>query len=170
MRHNYSGIYGRVELRPLNAGDAELMRRLRNRRRDRFVTSEEISEQQQREWFDSYQDKAGDYMFSVYHLETGKWVGAVGIYDLDEETGQAEFGRLMVDSGIVGEHGLGTYATICASEIAFAVLKVKKLILEVYADNIAAIKTYDRSGFKKLHTIKDPNGREMIQMELTERK
>ena len=104
-------------------------------------------------------------MFSVYHAITNEWIGAVGIYNLNKETGMAEFGRLVIDGDIVNERGLGTDTTICASEIAFSILNIKTLILEVYADNIAAIKTYSRSGFKNTGVSEDTNGKKMFLME-----
>lgn len=167
MEHAYLMRYRRVELRPLTQNESEQMRVLRNARRNRFVTSAEISAAAQEKWFQNYLQKPGDYMFSVYHIRTGKWIGAVGIYDLDEETGRAEFGRLLIDKTGINENGLGTDATICACRIAFSMLRVKRIALEVYVDNGAAIQTYLRSGFRLCGEISDINGKKLKQMELS---
>ena len=167
MNHDYTMKYDRVELRPLTYEDAENMRILRNSNRDRFVTSAEISREAQRAWFEKYLKKNGDCMFSVYHIKTGKWIGAVGIYDINEEAGTAEFGRLLVDKTVTGESGLGTDTTICACSIAFSHIKVKKVLLEVYEDNIPAVRTYLRSGFTEYGETFDDNGKRMILMELS---
>jgi len=45
------------------------------------------------------------------------------------------------------------------------VLKVKVLISEVFAENIPAIKLYQRYGFKAI-TTKEEKNREIIHMEL----
>lgn len=78
MNHTYSGRYCRVELRPLTQSASEQMRVLRNARRNYFLTSAEIGSAAQAKWFQNYLQKADDYMFSVYHVRTGKWIGEIG--------------------------------------------------------------------------------------------
>lgn len=167
MKHGYSMRYRRVELRPLTAETAEQMRVLRNARRDCFVNSGEISTEAQEKWFQNYLKKPNDYMFAVFHVRTGKWIGAVSIYDVDVSGGQAEFGRLLIDKTLVNESGLGADTTVCACRIAFSMLDIQRVVLEVYADNAPAVHTYLHSGFRQYGEISDNNGRKLIQMELS---
>lgn len=167
MKHEYVLAYGRVILRPLEMEDAEKMRILRNKNRRFFVCSEEITEEQQQQWYKTYLNRKNDYLFSVFYQE--KWVGTVSLYDVDTEQSCAEFGRLMIDRDAAGIGGLGLDATQAACRIAFEDLGIHTVKLEVYEDNEAAKATYLKAGFAPVETFCDNSGQKMIRMELTQR-
>lgn len=148
MDHTFSNSFGGVVLSPLAESDLEALRRLRNQNATWFLNSAEISEEQQRAWYQRYLQKKNDVMFRVGTRERREqFIGAVALYDIDRETGQAEFGRLMIDREAAGRSGLGYDATMCACEFGFARLGLQRIYLDVYADNIAAVKTYEKAGF-----------------------
>ena len=104
-------------------------------------------------------------MFRVSPRERPEqFIGAVALYDIDGETRQAEFGRLMIDREAAGRRGLGYDATVCACEFGFARLGLQRIYLDVYADNIAAVKTYEKAGFIT-YDRKKMNGRQLLNME-----
>lgn len=166
LEHDISMIYSRVELEPLTLKDAMLLRQLRNSRSECFINSEPIDEEKQIRWYKRYLAQENDYMFSVRHIASNKWIGAVGIYDISAERDEAQFGRLIVDGKRVNERGLGVDTTKCACKIAFEALGINRLFLEVYEDNTVAIKTYERAGFTQYGSIHDDNKKRLITMQL----
>ena len=165
MKHGYTSRYGRVQLQPLTGKDAERMRLLRNRNSSRFFYDHNISPEQQKKWYASYLDTAQDYMFSVYLQDENHWIGAVGIYNVDLQKMTGEFGRLLIDKETTVQRGLGVDVTEAACKFAFEQLGLKMVYLEVYADNIAAIRTYEKSGFELYETRNAGNKKSILYME-----
>ena len=162
MKHNLTGKYGKITLIPLEESHIEEMRVLRNKNKDFFVYSGVISESDQKSWYNKYLLTEGDFAFSVMLEDT--WIGSVSIYNVDTENQTAEFGRLLVDRDKANQKGLGVDTTICACNIAFAQLNINKITLQVYDDNIAAYKTYLKSGFTEVGFSFDKNGKKLIDM------
>ncbi len=160
MKHTYSGEYKDIKLVPLEEEHIENLRLLRNKHRHRFVYSGLISEEAQKKWYQNYLNKENDYSFSVLYDDI--WIGSVSIYGIEGTT--AEFGRLLIDSEKANRHGLGTDTTICACNIAFEMMGIKTIILEVYEDNPAAYKTYIKSGFSETGVSYDKEGKKLINM------
>jgi RimJ/RimL family protein N-acetyltransferase len=166
MDHGLQGRYKRVRLRPLAAADIEPLRLLRNREREWFKDSQVITAAQQQQWFASYLDKPGDYMFAVEFAHAPYlFIGAVALYDVDEAAGEAEFGRIIIDSEAVGGvRGLGVDTTQCVCAIGFEQLDLRRIHLEVLAGNERAIRTYERAGFKRLEPAGGQAGDGMVHM------
>ena len=57
--------------------------------------------------------------------------------------------------------------TKAACAVAFDYLNVKSIKLEVFKDNISAIKTYKRAGFKTVGETIIDNGQSMYLMKIT---
>ncbi len=139
--------YGRVELRPLTLEDAQRLRELRNKNSSKFFDSSQITEEAQTKWYECYLAKENDYMFSVLLLPEKRWVGAVSIYQVNHTERSGEFGRLVIDRDAANERGLGLDATLAACQFAFEQLSLKTICLEVYEDNVPAVRTYQKAGF-----------------------
>lgn len=167
MKHQYSASVGRIKIIPLSESDSQRYRQIRNREENRkkFIYSEMISEESQTEWYAKYEQLAGDYMFAVY--SDSQFLGGNAVYNMEEKTRTAEYGRLLIDKTACSEGGRGYEATIAALHIAFLDMKLKKIHLEVYIDNIPAYKIYLKSGFKVKELREDPEGRAMYYMEIT---
>jgi len=161
MKHTYSVRLGELQLRPLEEADLENVRLLRNRNRQWFVYSGEITQERQKTWYQQYLLQDGDYMFSAFYRNI--WIGAAALYDTAD--GQTEFGRLLVDRVAAGRGGLGTEITKAICQIGFEQLSIKTICLEVYTDNIPAQVTYLKAGFRPTDMIRDPNGRKMLCMD-----
>jgi RimJ/RimL family protein N-acetyltransferase len=100
MRHHYTIQKGSYRLRPIRLDDAQFVVDLRNHpRRSRFihVTSSDVV--QQEEWLHHYFERSSDYYFVIEHVKTGEREGTLGIYNVDENTGVAEWGRWIVRPG-----------------------------------------------------------------------
>lgn len=152
MKHAISISDNGILLRPLDEADSEKYRILRNKNeyRKHFFSQEMIAEEQQMRWYREYLEKKNDYMFSVYRQNgQPEFIGCCAVYDVDIHKRRAEYGRLVIDKSKAANKGYGRTATELAKEIAWKELGLKELYLEVYSDNIAAIKVYEGAGFVK---------------------
>lgn len=158
---NFDDVY----IRELNASDIEILRLVRNQSKNRtcFIYNKEISYEQQCTWYESYCNNDTDYMYSVIRKEDETPVGFGALYNLTGDT--AEFGRLLVHKDVYKKSGLGTYILTSLIAIARDRFHLQKLTLEVFLDNISAIKIYLNCGFKE-YDRRTVNHRELICMEL----
>jgi RimJ/RimL family protein N-acetyltransferase len=151
--------YNGIILRPLEREDIEPLRILRNRPENRkwFKNCTEIPKEEQIKWYEKYMKKEGDYMFAIVECNTPKeFIGAVALYEVDTITQSGEFGRIIIDKEKASRSGLGYDATVGACQIGFEQLCLRTITLEVFSDNISAIRTYEKAGFvacKKTSTI-----------------
>lgn len=170
MEHNFSYKHNKVCITPLYEQDIEALRQLRNRIDNRkwFINSNEIDKECQIKWFENYKIKKNEYMFSIHPIsQQDRFIGAVALYGINKESKTAEFGRLIIDKESVEEKGLGYDATMCACSIGFEQLGLNKILLEVFEENISAIKTYQKAGFDFINSDKLDNGKSIVQMQLT---
>lgn len=158
----------RISLHPISEKDSEHLRLLRNRDENRkwFLYSEEITKEQQQNWFKKYLLTANDYMFSVISNANSSFIGTVALYNVDENKKTAEVGRIIVDKKITNEKGLGLEVTTAALFIGFDMIGLHTIHLEVFADNIRAISVYKKTGFIQKNQYYKQN-KEIIYMEIT---
>lgn len=162
MLHNLSDTARRVVLRPLQHRDVEALRILRNGERKWFIYSEEIDQKTQQLWFKNYLQTENDYMFSVSEVQRPDlFIGAVALYNFNNEEKTCEFGRIVINSDTATERGLGLDTTVCACKIGFKQLGLQKIVLEVFSNNIRAVKTYQKAGF-----IRYDEANRLLKMEL----
>ncbi len=162
MKHSFSMTLDHIELRPLEIGEIEQMRILRNQARQYFVCSEEISKIAQAAWYEKYLSAPGDYMFSIYYQQ--QWIGAAALYNA--ANGAAEFGRLVIDRTKTDRGGLGVQVTRAVCKFGFEELGLIRIYLEVFENNLAARKTYERAGFRYTERTIEKSGCRMAEMEL----
>ena len=162
------GNYDDIRLFPIEKEDIEEIRILRNDNKNFFFYSEEITEEEQKKWFEKYIKKDDDYTFKIVKTsDLHDIIGIVALYDFIPDIKQCEFGRIIINHNKNNERGIGLKATECACQIAFEQLGVDKIILEVFADNIRAFKTYLKAGFKEIRReCTQSNKKEIIYMEL----
>lgn len=152
MLHEFTGAGHRIILKPFTQEDIEPLRLLRNKPHNRrwFVYADEISADAQKQWFEQYKAAADDVMFSVTRsAQPDQFIGAVALYHIDQNNGSAEFGRILIDSENVKEKGLGLDATLCVLKIGFGQMGLERVYLEVFSDNMRAIRLYEKAGFTK---------------------
>lgn len=158
---DYEGIHVRL----LSEFDIETLRTLRNKDKNRinFIYQKEISHKEQSAWYDSYCKNNTDYMYSIIRKSDNALIGFAALYNINHD--EAEFGRLLVDKEKYKQSGLGTYILKHLISIAKEELRLKKITLEVFSDNIPALTIYNRCGFKA-YSRSIINDREIIKMEL----
>lgn len=168
MEHRFEIYKEGIILKPLGYKDIELLRVLRNKNENRncFLYSDIISKEQQEAWYQNYLKKTGDYMFSIFkENKLDEFLGAVAIYNFDEEDNSAEFGRIILDKSKINEKGIGSIVTKIFCDFVFKNFSLEEIKLEVFKDNIAALKTYEKVGFEKKHEFKE-KGRILVKMSL----
>lgn len=148
-----------IRLRLLLEKDLPMTLGWRNKERIRvwFKSSNLLEFENHSIWFHDYQQRENDFLFVIEVLEDSifKPVGQVGIYDIDYEKMEGEFGRLMIGEDSALGKGYAARATKSLLEFFRTVHHLKSFKLEVKADNKSAIRIYESVGFQAKH--KDGN-------------
>jgi len=87
--------------------------------------------------------------------ESHQIIGQISLYNIDWINLRAEFGRLMIGQIEAQGKGYADEATSMLLNYAASKLGIKEIFLEVFCDNLKAIKIYKKHGFK---TTKIDNG------------
>lgn len=165
MDHTYAISHGRIRLGPLLQEEIEDARMLRNENRTGFMDNRMITPEAQKTWFSRYLEHPSEIMFSVYRADSGRWIGTAALFSIDREHASAECGRFMIDKVRAQEKGMGREAVEAVCRIGFETMKLERVYLSVYEDNIPAVKTYQRAGFREYGVSWDPVGRKLLLME-----
>jgi len=143
-----------ISLRKITENDTSLILKWRNSQfvKNNFVIREPLTEENQRNWMESViaKEKAIQYII----LSNNFPVGSVYIRDIDYTHKKGEFGIFIGEKSFIGK-GLGLFATKEILKIAFDDIKLHRVYLRVFTDNISAIKTYRKAGFTKEGVLKD---------------
>jgi RimJ/RimL family protein N-acetyltransferase len=117
-----------------------------------FVLREQFTEQSQKIWLNDIitKGKAIQYIILIDDIP----IGSVYIRDINYIHKKGEFGIFIGEKDFIGK-GFGFLATKEILEIAFEKLKLHRVYLRVFPDNISAIKTYEKIGFTKEGLLKD---------------
>ena len=167
MKHSYSISYKNVALKPISDGELELLRTWRNDpantkylRQIPYITPE-----MQKRWYESYLANGDEMTFAIFETkQLGRAVGSLSLYDFCD--GEAEFGKILIGDSEAHGRSVGLHATVAALKIAFAYLKLKKLRLHVFSDNIPAVKVYAKAGFEVVDEH-ETNGMKELTMEIS---
>ena len=168
MLHELKKKFEDIVLKPLEQKNIEDLRNLRNKKENRkcFIYQKEITKEEQEKWYKKYLEKEEDLMFSAFLKENEENpVGFAALYDIDKNSKKCEFGRIIVDKSKVIKKGIGYQITKCLCDIGFQNLGLDMIYLEVFSDNIPALKTYLKVGFVEKNRYKKED-REIIYMEL----
>ncbi len=90
--------------------------------------------------------------FTIYDRRDGEAVGTSALMNVDYAHGRARFGILL---GERRGQGLGTEATRLTLDWAFHVMGLRNVMLEVFPWNEAAIRAYERAGFRHVGRRRD---------------
>ncbi|MFA5258836.1 MAG: GNAT family protein [Candidatus Pacearchaeota archaeon] len=119
-----------------------------------------------KEMHDEWKKDFKNMTFCILNKETKEPVGDINLFDSKEFKGLPEM------SIMIGEHlkkGFGTEASRLLLDFAFKKLKLSKINLTVYKDNIPAVNLYKKLGFKIFGEIKDEDNREEHLMKITKK-
>lgn len=91
--------------------------------------------------------------------QTGTEIGSVYLRDIDREKGEAEYGVFIGEEKALGQ-GYGTQAAKLALDYGFGELGLKKIFLRLLEDNVKALGSYEKAGFRMIK-----NRRETVFLE-----
>jgi len=139
----------RLDLKPVDRGDIETLRVWRNKHGQNFFTSDTITKQQQRAWYQHYQDNYGrDFMYLI-KLKDGTPIGTIALYNVEMADRTADIGRILLLEQFRSQGYMEEALEMLVKE-AFEKIRVWKLRLSCYLDNAGAISAYHKVGFQSL--------------------
>lgn len=152
-----------VFLRPMTEEDTDLIVRWRNSDgvRKNFVYRELFTKQSHERWIETMV-KTGRVVQMIIcerldpdgRTQEGNPVGSVFIRDIDHTHHKGEYGIFIGEENARGR-GIGTVAAKLMIRYAFEELGLHKLFLRVFADNAAALCSYEKAGFLREAYLKD---------------
>ena len=165
MEHTNEITYKNVWLRPLKECDIEFLRNWRNNPDNTLYLKKisYITPEMQKKWFEGYINNKDEICFAIIeNNELNRLVGSLSLYHFEND--ECLFGKILI--GDVDAHGrkVGLNATLAAIKIAFEQLKMKRVRLFVYADNLVAYKIYSKAGFNVIEEHEDAYGRRELTM------
>jgi RimJ/RimL family protein N-acetyltransferase len=149
VRHDLR-LDGRAfRLRPIDLGDAGLVVALRT---DPLAAGRlhpvSGSEADQVDWLTRYLLRPGDWYWIVESRFDDAPEGTVGLYDLDEATGAAEWGRWILRPGSLA----AAESALLLYRIAFEHLGLNEVCCRTVATNAAVVSFHDRAGLVRAGT------------------
>lgn len=164
-------------VRPISLDDTKLIVEWRNREhiRNNFIFRDPFTIEMHENWM---RTKVESGEVEQFIIENGKAedggekrpVGSVYFRDVNYVTGQAEYGIFIGEEDVLGK-GIGSQVAKWAVLYAKEELKLQTLILRVFADNVGAVKSYEKAGFIQTEYIKDylqdeKGSRDLIMMKI----
>ena len=155
MRHyedDKAGIY----LRPMTEDDTDLIVAWRNSDgvRKHFIYQAMFTREGHLNWLKTVVEPGKAAQMIICELGTDKPLGSVYIRDIDAGHRKGEYG-IFIGEEVARGRGIGTAAAKLMMQYAFEELKLHRLFLRVYADNLRAIRSYEKAGFVREAYLKD---------------
>lgn len=146
----------KIRLRLMNGQDADLIVHWRNnpRVRNNFIYQKPFTREGHENWVRTMVDTGKVVQFIIEDISTGQPVGSVYFRDIDKEHLKAEYGIFIGEDSAVGK-GVGSEAARLAVQYGFEELGLHKIFLRAFADNVGAIRSYEKAGFVKEGYFKD---------------
>ena len=149
-----------IRLRPPEAEDVPLfVRWLSNPDLRYYVTVRYISEALERRWFEGLVSSTGDAApdrlhFVIETLEGVQPIGVIGLDGINWRDRNAEFGIIIGDPDFWGK-GFGSDALLAILNVGFCWFNLHRIFLHVVAENVRAIRAYEKCGFKHEGRLRD---------------
>lgn len=145
-----------IYLRPIGMEDTGLIVKWRNEDRVRrnFIYQAPFTKEGHERWMRTKVASGEVVQFIICEKENDRPIGSVYFRDIDPLNKKAEYGIFIGEADCAGK-GIGTETARLAVRYARDVLKLHKLMLRVFADNAAAVKSYRNAGFVQEAHLKD---------------
>lgn len=156
-----------VTLRPINAGDVDVMWEMVNDPvgLDLTATTSTFTFDQIRAWCESRQFQDQRLDLAVVDNESGEVVGEVVLNEFDPQTESSNF-RIALRGERWFGRGFGTEATRLIVEHGLRAVDLRSIHLGVLMRNPRAVRTYEKVGFRRVKVEVD-DGETWIEMEIT---
>ena len=102
-------------------------------------------------WLNHALMDSGEAVFTIYRRDTGQAIGNAGLHNIDHFHRISDFG-IVIGERTAWNLGFGTSVTRLLLAYGFDVLGLKNIMLQVYASNPGAVRTYEKAGFRLIGT------------------
>lgn len=146
----------KIVLRKITREDTDNIVKWRNneRVREHFIYREIFTPQGHEKWMDTMVATGKVEQFIICEKADMRPVGSVFFRDIDRVKKEAEYGIFIGEDDAVGK-GYGSETARLAVRYAWEKLGMQKLVLRVFTDNEAAVRSYEQAGFLKESILKD---------------
>ena len=147
----------KIRLRAIEESDLSVLSawRFDDTNYDYFYEFPVINSTQNRKWFEGSLSNRNEVNFVVEHLEDKKVIGTISLVNIDQRSRKAEMGRVLIGNTKYHGQKIGQEMIQLVLQYALNDLNLRKIYCEVFADNIPAIKTYEKCKFITEGTFKD---------------
>ena len=159
-----------IELIPLKAEHLEMVRKWRNSPEvsSYMYTSAEISEEQQKAWFQKISAE-NDSRYWVISFD-GKYLGLASVTGINYTLGSCYWAFYLGDTSVRGG-GIGAKTEYNVIEYVFNELRLNKLRCEVFTTNEKVVRMHEKFGFRREayyreHCIKDGEKLDVVGLAL----
>ena len=137
-----------VSIRPITEADTEKIVKWRNAPSvmSHFIYRTPLTAEGHLNWFHNRVQTGEVAQFMITDEENGEEVGSVYLRDIDPVNKKCEYGIFIGEDSCRGK-GIGSAAARLALDYAFGELKLNRVFLRVFADNLRAVKSYENAGF-----------------------
>lgn len=138
----------KVLLAPLSAEDMPILSGWINDRDQVLFNApyKPVHEDQHKAWFDSVQQRNDLVIFGIRRLDGNKLIGSCQLNSINQIHRSAQL-QIRIGEPSERGHGYGTQAVRLLLDFAFKDLNLHRVYLHVFRTNVAAIRTYVKSGF-----------------------
>lgn len=144
MKNEMKKIY----LRLMTEEDTDMIIAWRNSDavRKNFIYQELFTREGHLNWIRTMVDTGRVVQKIICMVDSDKPVGSVYIRDIDLQHRKAEYGIFIGEESARGK-GIGTQAASMMLQYCFEELKLHRVFLRAFADNMQAIRSYEKAGF-----------------------
>lgn len=137
-----------VFLRMMTYDDTEDIIRWRNSDavRKNFIYQALFTRESHERWIQTMVDTGRVVQMMICDITTGRAVGSVYVRDIDRQHNKAEYGIFIGEARARGR-GIGTAAAGLMLRYCFEELGLHRVYLRALADNLQAIRSYEKAGF-----------------------
>lgn len=144
-------------LRPVDRTDAADVFRLRtDPQLGRFLNPTTGTVEDQEQWIETQRTRTGDYYFAVETLH-GRWEGLVGLYGLEDASG--EWGRWILRRGSLA----AAASVLLVLRFGFDELGLERIYCRTMAHNVMGVSFQDSCGYTSRSEYIDPTGRKFVE-------
>lgn len=144
----YSDVSAGVYLRPMTYDDTDLIVAWRNSDavRKNFIYQALFTRESHENWIRTMVETGKVVQMIICDSASDKPLGSVYIRDIDRHHNKAEYGIFIGEQDARGR-GVGTAAAKLMLRYCFEEEKLHRVYLRAFAENVQAIRSYEKAGF-----------------------
>lgn len=134
-------------LRKITYEDVQALIEIKNNKESALLlggTPKHFDEDSMKAWIDFHDNREDEGVFLI--CDEGKPIGHIGIYQINNQSHNAEIGILIGNPSQHGK-GYGTKSTKALVEYAFKKLGLHRITAMVLEENVASCKMFEKCGF-----------------------